>query len=1178
MENFVHLHLHTQYSLLDGAARIEKLVKVLKERGALACAITDHGNMYGTVKFYKACKDNGIKPILGTEFYVANDYTQKTGKFDYAHLILLAKNDVGFKNLCKLNSIAWIDGFYYKPRIDYNLLAKHSEGLICTSACLKGDVQRYLVEGLNDDAEKVAIRLRDMFEPGDFYIEVMNHGIPDQCKILDAQFALAEKIGVKTVATNDVHYINQEDSELQDILICVSTGKTVDDPNRMRMGGDQFYLKTESEMREVFAAHPEAIDNTLELAAKCNFDLNFNNQFYPKFKAPEGFTNEEFLRKITLEGLKKKYGKITPEILERMEYEMTTLVNSGYVDYYLVVWDFINYAESIGVPVGPGRGSGAGSLIAYAVGITKVDPLKFDLWFERFLNPERVSPPDFDIDFCPLGRGKVIDYVVERYGKDNVCQIITFGTMAAKAAIKDVGRVLKMPYSEVDKITKAFPSFAKMPKSPAIKKLFGVQLDENDDHSYIIKELNESYHSDPLTQKIVDIAIKAENMPRNTSIHAAGVIICCDNVSDHVPMAKNGDMVTTQYDMKESESLGLLKMDFLGLITLTDIDLARKLIKQHRGVDIDFYNMEYDDPEVFKLISSGDTDGVFQIESQGMVNLAKELKPVNLEEIIVMIAMYRPGPMDEIENYIKNKKNPDKIFYPSEEVKDILGVTYGVMVYQEQVMKLCQVLAGYTMGQADGVRKIMGKKMVDKLPAEKDRFINGWVDPEGKKHIDGVLKRGMKLEDAEKLWAQMAKFGSYAFNKAHAASYAFITYQTAYLKCYYKVELYTAILNNRISKIDEVKKYVEYARQHDIIVLPPDINKSFAYFSVEDKNMRFGLGGIKNVGVALVEEIVKEREAKGKFKDMFDFLSRMDSQAHNKRFLESMIWSGAFDCFGVPRSQMHAVYEDVVSRVAADRHNQANGQLTIFDRLLKKEDVVNSIKYPDIPEYTSQQKLKLEKNVLGVYISGHPLEPFRKQLEGFGFSSKLLEGDVIENEFGDVIETTYGVQDGQVVSCGGIITGVKRMTTRNGHRDMAIITLEDLWGPIEVMVFPNIYDQHKMTFVEDNMVNLRGKISIRENERPIVLLEDVKIWNAVEPAEVVAAESDKKMFLKFNFADMSLRKRISETLKNYPGNISVKVRCSNTGQAHMMPEKVDGSTALVNELCALVDDDYIKIL
>ncbi len=1183
----MHLHLHTEYSLLDGAARIKKLVKILKERGAPACAITDHGNMYGAVKFYEACKENGIKPIIGTEFYVVEDLNYKQGKPYPAHLIILAKNEKGYHNLIKLNSIAWVKGFYYKPRIDYNTLAQYSEGLICCSACLAGDIPRLLAQGRFDDAVKFGTRLRDMFEKGDFYIEVQDHGITLQRKILPDLFRLAEVLGVKTIATNDVHYLYPEDSEMQDIMLCIQTGKTIDDPDRMRMDGNQFYLKTEEEMRQVFPAHPESIENTLEIAEKCNVELDFKSQFYPKFTAPDGMSNVDYLWKIVNEGLIKKYGEITPRIRERAEYEMNTLIKSGYVDYYLVVWDFINWSHEHDVPVGPGRGSGAASILAYAIGITLIDPLKYDLWFERFLNPERVSPPDFDIDFCPVRREKTIEYVIDKYGEPNVSQIITFGTLAAKAAIKDVARVLKMPYSEVDKMTKLFPS--KMPKSPAIEKVFGIST-KPEDAEYAVAELHAMYESDPLIQKIVDTAVKLENMPRNTSIHAAGVVICCDDISDHVPMAKNGEMVTTQFDKNETEHLGLLKMDFLGLITLTDLDLMIKLIKQRTGETIDFYDgkFHYDDPEVYKLIGSGDNDGVFQLESGGISGFAKEMKPVNIEEIIVILAMYRPGPMDEIPTYIKNRKNPESIVYPDPKMKEVLGVTYGVMVYQEQVMKLCQVLAGYTMGQADGVRKIMGKKLADKLPIEKQRFIYGWEDPEGKKSIDGVLKRGMKLEDAEKLWSQMEKFGSYAFNKAHAAAYTFITYQTAWMKVYHKIEFYTAIMNNRITKSDELTHYMELARQHDINILPPNVNKSLAYFSIEsDNEIRYGLGGIKNVGVALVEDLVRERETNGEFKSLQDFISRMGGQAHNKRFLESMIYAGAFDCFGVPRSQMIAVYDTIVERVSSDRKSQTQGQLTLFDNILKEDKTLNLVQYPNIPEYADQQRLRFEKEVLGVYVSGHILDQYRDKYKEFNFNSSMLIPMTIESEDGEEQTTIYeGIEDGKAVKCGGIITAVKRTNTKIGNKEMAVVTVEDLYGTFEVLVFPKIYEKFKPHLLVDSMMTFIGKISIREGDRPIVLPDDIQIWKNKEDNTPVENQTQtenehkkiEKLYLKFDLTDEVLKRTIFEILARYVGEHSVVVKCIAQNKAFCLPFKVDGSVALQNELCGYLEPENIVLM
>ena len=1181
MEKFVHLHLHTEYSLLDGAARIEKLVKILKERGSTACAITDHGNMYGAVKFFKACKKNDIKPIIGTEFYVSPDLTIKSGKPQISHLIILAKNQQGYQNLIKLNSIAWLKGFYYKPRIDYDTLQKYSEGLICTSACISGDIPKLLLAERYDEAEKLAIRLRDMFEAGDFYIEVQDHGITEQRTILPHLFDLAKKIGVKTVATNDVHYLYKDDAEMQDVMLCIQTGKTIDDPDRMRMSTQEFYLKTEEEMRTIFASHPEAVDNTLEIAEKCNIDFDFKSHWYPASKdVPEGMTHLEYLRQITYEGLKTKYGEITPEIVERTEYELKIIDGSGFLDYYLVVWDFINYAHTIGVPVGPGRGSGAASIVAYAIGITNIDPLRFALYFERFLNPERISPPDFDIDFCPIRRGEIIDYVAKKYGEDNVCQIITFGTLAPKAAIKDVARVLKMPYNEVDKITKLFPNPKDMPKSPAIQKIFG--LDNNPENQrYMNEELRSMYDNDPLVQKIVDVAIKLENMPRNTSIHAAGVIICCDPVDMHSPLAKNGDMVTTQYDKKEVEDLGLLKMDFLGLITLTDLDLMRKTIRKTKGVDIDFDKIDYDDQEVYKMISSGDTDGVFQIESGGMRKLTMDMKPVNLEDLTVIGAIYRPGPMDEIPTYLKNRRNPDKIEYDDERMREVLDVTFGVMIYQEQVMMICRKIAGYTLGQADHVRKIMGKKLKDQLAEEKMTFINGWEDPEGKKSIAGALKLGMKQDIAEKLWNKMEKFGSYAFNKAHAAAYANVLYQTAFVKHYYMTEFYCSILNNRITKSDEIKHYMELTEQHDIAILHPNVNKSRAYFSVEGKDIRFGLGGIKNVGVGAVEQLVAEREKNGEFNDLQDFISRMGNHALNKRFLESMILGGAFDCFNVPRSQMMAVYETMVEQVTSDRKAQSNGQISLFDNVLKEDAKVNKVTYPDIPEYQEQQKLRMEKDVLGIYVSGHPLEQYKNKFKKFNLKSTMMEGTSIPNEEGeDSFTVIYDqVSDGMQVTCGGIINNVKKLTTKQGNKDMAFVTLEDFDGTIDAVAFPKVYRNLRDKLVVDNLITIKGKINLREGEKPAVIIDDLELWKDEKDSTKLHEEKPKqKLYLKFSLLDEDLKLKVFNILASYPGKIDVIVKCDSQNKAFMLPYKVDASVAMQNELFGLLADNCIKLI
>ena len=1191
MEKFVHLHLHTQFSLLDGAARIEKLVKVAKERGDKAIAMTDHGNMYGAVRFYKACRDNDIKPIIGTEFYVCDDMTIKSGKPHLAHLIILAKNNAGYKNLIKLNSIAFIKGFYYKPRIDYKTLAEHSEGLICLSACLAGDIPQYMLQSMDDEAEKLAIKLKGMFAPGDFYIEIQDHGITDERIVLPRLIELAKKIDVKLVATNDVHYINKEDAEVQDILMCVQMGKFADDPDRLRFETDELYYKTHEQMLELFSYCPEAIVNTVEVADKCEVTLDFKSKFYPIFDLPAGYkgTKEDYLREQTFEGLKKIYGEsFSQEHTDRAEYELGVLLREGYEDYYLVVADFIAYAKSIGVPVGPGRGSGAASIVAYALGITMVDPIRYDLYFERFLNPERVSPPDFDIDFCPDRRGEVIDYVIGKYGADNVSQIITFGTMAAKAAIKDVARVLRVPYSEVDRITKAFP--VKLPKAPVIKKIFGLD-DDPKWAGYATKELVEIYGSDPSVQKVVDIAIKAENMPRNTSIHAAGVVICCDPIDEHIALAKNGDMVTTQLDMRETEEMGLLKMDFLGLITLTDIDATLKLIKKLHNIDIDFYNMEYDDPKVYELISSGDCDGIFQIESGGFTKFIKELKPTRFEDIIMAGAIFRPGPMDEIPRYLKNKRNPDKIEYSDPRLEPILSETSGVMIYQEQVMRVCQVLAGYTMGQADGVRKIMGKKLVDKLPAEKERFINGWVDPEGKKSIDGVLKRGMKREVAEKLWSEMEKFGSYAFNKAHSACYGYITYQTAYLKTYYTLELYTAILNNRITNNDEVNKYVERTREHNIEVLPPDINHSYAGFMVEGKAMRFGLAALKGVGYNVCEMVTAERDKNGPFKDLSDFCERVDNLAMNKRFLESMILSGAFDCFKAKRSQMMQAYERIVDRVITDRRNNASGQVSLFDTVLKTDNKLNAIQYADIAEFPMANILKFEKEVIGVYISGHPLDAHRNRFKAYSFNSSMFERELKDSydEDGEQEYVYAHVENKQSVVCGGLIISEKRVSTRNGNREMAILEVEDLEGSYEVMVFPNVYEKIKNTIKVDAFVTINGKVSIREGEdEPIILAEKIELWEDEKPESIatvpqkpvekkVKQEKPKRLLVKFDTMDEGLLEDVCKILRRHPGNNQVVFKCTQQDKAFAAKLTVDAQNILANELCALLPADNVKI-
>ena len=986
MKDFVHLHVHTEFSLLDGIARIEKLVDITKERGYSACAITDHGNMFGTLQFFEACIKAGIKPILGCEFYICNDLHKKQGTNDMGHIILLAKTTEGLHNLYKLNGIAYVDGFYYKPRIDYDTLAKHSEGVICLSACLAGHIPQLILQRRFEEADNLAIKLKNMFAEGDFYLELQDHGLEEQKVVNSYLIDLAKRIGVKLVATNDVHYLNKEDAEMQDVLMCVQMGKYLEDEDRMRFQTNEFYLKTREEMEEIFPS--DVLDTTIEIANKCDvviktkslgetpgvdekYKLANNKNYIPVYKTSTGEEPYEFLRRISYEGLYKKYKNVTQEILDRLEMELTVIKEQGFVEYFLIVWDYINWSIEHGIPVGPGRGSGAGSLVAYCSGITRVDPIKYNLFFERFINKERVSMPDFDVDFCTDRRPEAIEYVRRRYGADHVALIVTFGRMQAKNAIRDVARVLRTPYPEVDKITKLIP--AKKPdgikKPPLLKYYFGTTgKPEND--QYIIPELREMYDNDPSVKRIVDMAIKLECVPRNTSTHAAGVLISPEPVSNFVPLARNGDDIVTQYDMIELEHLGLLKMDFLGLITLTDIKKACDYVYEDHGIKLDFYDMEYNDPNVFELISSGKTDAVFQLESAGMKKFMKDLKPNCMDDIIAGISLYRPGPMDFIPKFVKNKQDPEHIEYDDPCLVDILDVTYGCIVYQEQVMKIFQVMGGYSLGQADNIRRIMGKKKVDQIDKERVKFVNGWEDPEGKKSIPGAVKLGHDKAVAEKIFDEMKEFAKYAFNKSHAAAYAYVSYQTAYLKCYYEVEFITAVLNNRITNADNLTKYINYAKSEGIPVLPPDINKSGTYFKVENGGIRFGLGGLKHVGTTIIENMEKERNENGPFKSMEDFIDRMSDYSMNRKMVECLILSGAFDSFGKTRSSCMAIYEKLMQRASKDKKTRQLGQISFFGT----NDIEDKVEYPDIKEFNKKTLLKNEREIIGVYMSGHPLE------------------------------------------------------------------------------------------------------------------------------------------------------------------------------------------------------------
>lgn len=1194
MKDFVHLHVHTEFSLLDGIARINKLVDITKERGYSAVAITDHGNMYGTLQFFEECIKAGIKPIIGCEFYICNDLHRKQGKDDIGHIILLAKNDEGYHNLMKLNEIAFCEGFYYKPRIDYETLKAHSEGVICLSACLAGHIPTLILQRRFDEADALALKLKSMFAEGDFYLEIQNHGIPEQKLVNQYLAEMSKKLGIKMVATNDVHYLYKEDAEMQDVLMCVQMGKFLDDTDRMKFSTDEFYLKDYDEMMQAMEGFEDAVANTVEIAEKCNvtiktkslgeipgidpkYKLPASKNYIPVYKTITGEEPYDFLRRISFEGLHKKYKEVTQDLIDRLEMELEIISSQGFVEYFLIVWDYINYAENQGIPVGPGRGSGAGSLVAYCSGITKIDPIRYSLFFERFINKERVSMPDFDVDFCMDRRGEVIEYVKRRYGVDHVAGIGTFGCMQAKNAIRDVGRVLRIPNPDVIKITKLIPN--KLPdgikKPPVLKYYFGTTgKPEND--KYIIPELRELYDNDESIKKIADMAIKLEGVPRNTSQHACGVLIAPEPVANFVPVAKTDNERVTQYSMIELEHLGLLKMDFLGLRTLTDIKKTCDYIYKNYGKRIDFYDMSYDDPKVFEMLSEGKTDAVFQLESAGFKKFMKELKPTCLEDIIAGVSLYRPGPMDSIPKFVKNKQNPDEVVYDDPCLENILDVTYGCIVYQEQVMKIVQVMGGYSLGQADNIRRIMGKKQVDKIDKEREKFINGWQDPEGKKSIPGAVKLGHDPAVADKIFNEMKEFAKYAFNKSHAAAYAHVTYQTAYLKCYYETEFITAILNDRITNADDITKYVSFARSEGIKVLPPDINKSLTYFNVEDHAIRFGLGGLKHVGTALTDSIIKEREENGEFKSFDDFITRAVKVGVNKKAIECLILSGAFDAFGHSRSQYMAVYEKVVERAVKDKKSNQIGQMSFFGEN-KLEDTID---YPDIKEFNKKTLLKYEREIIGVYLSGHPLQDYVKKFDNYTLTSDMLadtqsdEMSEDENFEGEATSET-NLQDGQPFVCGGIITAVSKKRSKSG-RDMCYLKLEDLKGTIEITFFSNAFSKYRNVLEEDNLVTIKGRINIRDGMPPSAVGEVVMLWKD-EEERAEKAKPKERLCLRFDTKNPDIYSKVKNSIASYPGETQVVIKCTSSGKVFVYQQQAKVNNYLVNELSGIIGNENIVV-
>ncbi len=1164
MPDFVHLHLHSEYSLLDGATRIDKVFKSCKEKGMKALAITDHGNMFGTLYFAEEAKKAGIKYIIGCEMYVCDDYKQKSGKQNYDHLILLCKNKVGYRNLVKLDSIAYVDGFYYKPRIDYKTLAEYSEGLICLSACLAGRVADKLTQNDYDGAKDTALMLHNIFKD-DFYLEIQDHGLLDQKRINPSLIKLSKELNIPLVATNDVHYLERDDAEMQDVVMCISMKTTYDDPTRLKMESDQSYLKSPEEMSELFAHIPEAIENTVKIADKVTeevFDLTPKGEpirdtsLIPKYIPEDGSTPTEYLRKLAEEGLRKKYKEITPEIRERFEYEFDVISSMGFSDYYLIVWDFINYARSVGIPVGAGRGSGVSSIIAYSIGITDVEPLRYQLIFERFLNRERVSMPDFDVDISDARRGEVVEYVRNKYGSERVAQIVTFGTMASKAAIKDVARVYKVPYAEVDKVTKL------MDGKSTIKQSLGLETTK-DGQNVGVPELIDIYNNDAELHKIIDMAIKVEGLPRNTSMHAAGVVICEKPIMENVPLQRNGEDITTQFDMIEIEALGMLKMDFLGLRTLTDVQLACQYVKENTGRDIDFHELGYEDAGTYELIGMGETDGVFQLESPGMKRFMKELKPTTFEDIIAGISLYRPGPMDSIPQYIKNKHNPEGVKYDHELLKPILQNSYGILVYQEQVMQICQSLGGFTLGHADVVRKAMGKKKIEIMDQQQAIFVYGGINENTGLPVEGAIKRGVPEDIAIKVYENMKPFARYAFNKSHAAAYAVLAYQTAFLKRYYEVEFFCSLLNNRIDKIEELSKYLAYLKSKNIKVLPPDVNKSKAYFSCEDGGIRFGLVGLKNIGLGVINEIIAEREKNGNFSSFDDFINRVINTGVNKRLVESLILSGSFDSLGRTRRTLMEVYSEYMDRVVAAEKKKNDMQISLFGTFLEKDEGLKIV-YPDLSEFSSKEKLSNEKSVLGIYLSGHPLSDFTEQFADYTFNTGVFEY-YEEDEEGNKVFTE--VKDGEHVVMVGIITEFKRLATKSGQT-MAFVKIEDVYGEIETILFPRVFENARNVIEMEQIVKLSGKLQIKEGV-PQIIADGVEKLE-VKEQNVTAQEGQEYLGLIIPDDKAEKVNDILDICMSYPGDIAVIVALQGKKyNAHCSVRNCEG---LIAELKNYLDD------
>ena len=1149
--SFVHLHVHTEYSLLDGSNKIKECVARVKELGMDSVAITDHGVMYGVIDFYRAAKAAGIRPILGCEVYVAPgsrfDKEAGAGKDDrYYHLVLLAENDLGYHNLMKIVSRGFTEGYYYKPRVDLELLREYHEGLIALSACLAGEVQKNIQRGMYEEGKAAALRYQDIFGEGNFFLELQDHGMPEQRLVNQSLLRMSQETGIELVATNDVHYTYAEDEKPHDILLCLQTGKKLKDEDRMRYEGGQYYIKSEEEMRELFPYALQALQNTQRIADRCQVEIEFGVTKLPKYDVPEGYTSWEYLKKLCYDGLAARYPDAGQQLKERLEYELSTIRSMGYVDYFLIVWDFINYARTQDIMVGPGRGSAAGSIVSYCLGITSIDPIKYQLLFERFLNPERVSMPDIDVDFCFERRQEVIDYVVRKYGEDRVVQIVTFGTLAAKGVIRDVGRVMDLPYGYVDSIAKMIPGELNITLDRALT---------------MNPELKKLYQEDEQVRELIDMSRRLEGLPRHTSMHAAGVVIGQKAIDEFVPLSLGSDgSVTTQFTMTTLEELGLLKMDFLGLRTLTVIQDAQKLASKSAGREINVDAIDYDDKAVLNSIGTGKTDGVFQLESAGMKSFMKELKPQSLEDIIAGISLYRPGPMDFIPKYIKGKNHPELITYDCPQLEHILAPTYGCIVYQEQVMQIVRDLAGYTLGRSDLLRRAMSKKKGDVMQKERQNFVYG--NPE--ENVPGCIANGIDEKTANQIYDEMIDFAKYAFNKSHAAAYAVVAYQTAWLKYYYPVEFMAALMTSVIDNSGKVSEYIYTCRQMGIEILPPDINKGVGNFSVDNGRIRYGLAAIKSIGRPVIEAIIKEREAAGEFKTLKDFIERLSGKEVNKRTIESFIKSGAFDSLGGTRKQFMVIYLQVMDQVNRERKYSMTGQMSLFDMVSDDQKAEFDIPLPNVGEYEKETKLAFEKEVLGIYLSGHPLEEYEDKWK------KNITRTTLEFQLDE--ETGRAkVHDGAKETVGGMITAKTIKYTKN-NKVMAFLTLEDLAGSVEVIVFPKDYEKNQQYLEEESKVFIRGRVS-EEDEADSKLICETVIPFEQTRKELWLQYPDKASYLA---GEQELFAMLADT----EGDDEVIIYCRKEKAVKKLPpgRNVKADKVLLSRLTNYLGEACVKLI